>query len=509
MRTFAKTFSLLVLLYCLAPAAHANTAVAIAAGDSHNCVLTSAGAVQCWGSNVAGQLGDGTTNQRNTPVAVSGLTSGVTAIAAGKNHTCALTSAGAVKCWGDNNYGDLGNNADSQSDTPVAVLGLTSGVMAIAAGEDYTCALTSTGAVKCWGDNFHGQLGDNTTITRFTPVAVNGLSSGVTAIAAGFNHACALISTGAVKCWGWNSYGQLGDNTTTQRNTPVAVSGLTSGVIAIAAGYQHTCALTSAGAVQCWGWNGNGQLGNNSYTTRYTPVAVSGLTSGVTAIAVGDVHTCALTSAGTVKCWGYNGYGQLGDGTTTTNRLTPVAVSGLTSGVTAIAAGYQHICALINTGGVTCWGNNGSGQLGDGTVLTSYKPTSGVVGFDDLDGDSVAGTADALPMDAAASVDTDGDGTPDNWNAGCNTTCQTNSGLGLDDFPYNPAASTDTDHDGKPDSWNANCDVSCQNNSGLVLDDDNDDDGIPNALDPQLNWVPLTVNGTYKGSSIRERTSKQ
>ena len=347
----------------------------LAAGDYHTCALTSAGAVQCWGYNVVGQLGDNSTTNRLTPVAVSGLSSGVVAIAAGGAHTCALTSAGAVQCWGSNGFGQLGDNSTTNRLTPVAVSGLSSGVVAIAAGGKHTCAITSAGAVQCWGYNYDGQLGDNTTTNRLTPVAVSGLSSGVVAIAAGASHTCALTSAGAVQCWGYNVVGQLGDNTTTNRLTPVAVSGLSSGVVAIAAGGAHTCALTSAGAVQCWGSNGSGQLGDNSITNRLTPVTVSGLSSGVVAIAAGGSHTCALTSVGAVQCWGYNYDGQLGDDSDT-DRLTPVAVSGLSSGVVTISAGFHHTCALTSAGAVQCWGWNAAGQLGDNSTTGRLTPVA-------------------------------------------------------------------------------------------------------------------------------------
>ena len=196
------------------------------------------------------------------------------------------------------------------------------------AGLYHTCALLSTGAVKCWGYNQYGQLGDNSQTQRLTPVDVSGLSSGVTAISAGIYHTCALLSTGAVKCWGYNVYGQLGDNSKTQRLTPVDVSGLSSGVTAISASGYHTCALLSTGAVKCWGYNPYGQLGDNSQTNRLTPVDVSGLSSGVTEISASFFHTCALLSTGAVKCWGGNNFGQLGDNSQT-QRLTPVAVSGI------------------------------------------------------------------------------------------------------------------------------------------------------------------------------------
>ena len=311
-----------------------------------------------------------------------------TPIAANYAHTCALTSGGGVKCWGSNGYGRLGNGTTSNSNIPVDVAGLTSGVSAIAAGLAHTCALTSGGGVKCWGWNAHGQLGTGTTSASSVPVDVLGLASAVTAIAPGREHTCALTSGGGVKCWGFNGSGRLGNGTTTDSSVPVDVSGLASGVSAIAAGLAHTCALTSGGGVKCWGnnnggqlgtgttpagdprrdraWEGandNAQLGNYTTTDSSTPVDVSGLASGVSAIAAGYYHTCALTSGGGVKCWGSN-----------TGSLTPVDVSGLTSGVSAIAAGYYYTCALTSGGGVKCWGFNGSGQLGNGTTTSSRTP---------------------------------------------------------------------------------------------------------------------------------------
>jgi alpha-tubulin suppressor-like RCC1 family protein len=342
-------------------------ATAIVAGSEHTCALTAAGGAKCWGSNYWGQLGDGTTTDRHTPVDVSGLTSGVSAIAAGYLHTCALSASGGVKCWGDNASGQLGDGTTTDRHTPVDVSGLASGVSAIAAGGNHTCALTAAGGVKCWGFNEYGQLGDGTTTERNTPVGVSGLASGVSAIAAGLYHTCALTASGGVKCWGASSF------------IPVDVPGLASGVSAITAGEQHTCALTAAGGVKCWGWNRYGQLGDGTTTDRSTPVNVSGLVSGVSAIAARGNHTCALTAAGGVKCWGRNRYGQLDDGTTT-DRHTPVDGSGLASGVSAIAAGEQHTCALTASGRVKCWGRNRFGQLGDGT--TTNRPTPvGVVGF--------------------------------------------------------------------------------------------------------------------------------
>ena len=351
-------------------------ATSISAGYGHTCALTSAGGVKCWGDNGYGQLGDGTTADRRSPVGVSGLASGVRAIAAGEALTCAVTSAGGVKCWGDNAYGQLGDGTTADRRSPVGVLSLAS-VRAIAAGKALGCALTTAGGVKCWGYNRYGELGDGTKTDHHAPVDVSGLRSGVTAIAVGYLHACALTSAGRVKCWGYNRYGQLGDGTTIDRRMPVDVSGLAAGVTAITAGGGHTCALTSTGGVKCWGSNYLGELGDGTTTRRLTPSAVSGLASGVAAIAAGgEAHGCALTTAGGVKCWGYNGYGQLGDGTTA-DRRSPVDVSGLEGGVEAIAAGgYGHTCALTTAGEVKCWGRNSSGQLGDGTSTERRTPVA-------------------------------------------------------------------------------------------------------------------------------------
>lgn len=364
------------------------TAVSIAAGEYHTCALTSVGGVKCWGSNTQGQLGDNTTADHYTPADVSGLGSGIAAIAAGRWHTCAVTLSGGMKCWGANSSGQLGDGTTNQRTAPVDVSGLTSGVAAITLGEDYSCALTTTGGVKCWGSNGHGQLGDNTYyIEHYLPADVLGVTSGIKAISAGSANACALTTTGGIKCWGRNNYGQLGDNTTTERLTAVDVVGFTSGASAVSAGNYSTCALSTAGGAKCWGSNGQGQLGDNTGTNRSTPVDVVGLTSGVTAIAEGAAHTCALTNAGGVKCWGYNAYGQLGDNTYTT-RFSPVDVSELTGGVAAIATGwYYHNCALTTAGDVKCWGSNGAGQLGDGTTTARLTPV-GVSGLYSTGGSS-------------------------------------------------------------------------------------------------------------------------
>ena len=348
----------------------------LAAGENHTCSLTSQGGVKCWGVNTEGELGDGTTTNRSLPGFVSGLTSGVVAVSLGELFSCALTSAGGVKCWGWNPYGQLGDGTTTDRLTPVDVVGLSSGVSQIWAGGDNACALTIGGGVKCWGENGVGQVGDGTITNRNTPVDVVGLSSGVAKLSqsGGFFRTCALTTAGGVKCWGYNIYGQLGDGTTTNRSTPVNVSGLTSGVAAIAMGAIHSCALTTAGGVKCWGANNNGQLGDGTTTNRSTPVGVTGLTSGVARLGAGGLHTCALTTEGGEKCWGRNVTGQLGDGTTT-NRSAPVDVTGLTSGVIALGdVNGDYSCAYTSALGLKCWGDNHLGQLGDGTSVDRHVP---------------------------------------------------------------------------------------------------------------------------------------
>lgn len=352
----------------------------ISAAAGITCALTTAGGVKCWGFNGDGRLGDGATTNRLIPVDVAGLSSGVIAVSAGGDHTCALTSVGGLKCWGAGANGQLGNGSAIMIPTPVDVTGLGSGVIAVSTGSNHNCALTSVGGVKCWGYNGNGRLGDGTTTGGLTPVSVTGLGSGVIAIRAGASHTCALTSAGGVKCWGSNVLGELGDGSTTERLTPVEVSGLGSGVIAISTHDSHTCALTITGSVKCWGFNRNGRLGDGTTTNRPVPVDVTGLGSGVIAVSAAGGQTCALTSAGGVKCWGYNGNGQLGDGSTN-DRLIPVDVTGLGSGVIAVSVGGDHTCALTSIGGVKCWGNGSYGQLGDGSNSSHSLTPVDVIGF--------------------------------------------------------------------------------------------------------------------------------
>ncbi len=365
---------------CTGVACTVRFSVAVSTGDAHTCAITGSGALECWGGNNFGQLGDDSVAENPIPFGVVGLSSGVVAVSAGGGTTCALTAQGAVTCWGDDELGQLGDGGATNSVVPVGVVGLTSGVVAISSGEDHSCAVTGAGAVQCWGSDEYGELGDGSTMSSSeVPVDVVGLSSGVVAVSAGYYHSCALTTAGAVLCWGDNESGELGDGSITDSAVPGGVVGLSSGVVAVSGGAYHTCAVTTAGAVLCWGDNDWGGLGDGSTTDSAVPVGVVGLSSGVVLVSAGFDYTCALTAAGAVLCWGANDYGELGDGTHTKSAV-PVGVVGLSSGVVAISAGGTQACALTAAGAVLCWGDNTVGQLGDDSTVDSPVPVE-VLGF--------------------------------------------------------------------------------------------------------------------------------
>jgi alpha-tubulin suppressor-like RCC1 family protein len=357
----------------------------VAAGRDHSCAMF-LGQLQCWGKNSDGQLGNGTTTSSNAPRPVVALDGTVTAVAAGSSHTCAIINGGLM-CWGYNGTYELGNGTNVSSTTPVLVSGLNNGVTAVATGAQHSCAVVN-GGLKCWGRNSDGQLGNGDTQDSQTPIDVFPSGAGVTAVGAGVHHTCAVIG-GQARCWGEGDHGRLGTNNEDDSLTPVPVVGISDTVVGIAAGEYHSCALLDTGGVQCWGYNGYGQLGDDSFEESWVPVTVDRYfpavppelipLSGATAITAGDLHTCAVTNGGTY-CWGSNGLGQLGVGSTESSGFAkPVGSPG--ADITAVAAGYAHTCALVN-GAVVCWGSDEFGQLGDAAPSSHVPvPTVSMTGF--------------------------------------------------------------------------------------------------------------------------------
>lgn len=342
----------------------------VATGGQHSCAVV-AGQVYCWGRNELGQVfGDITARNYFAPILTAALSTTVQALVGGANHSCAITDAHGVVCWGRNEEGQLGDGSGVTPHAPVAVLGLTNDVQALTAHADHTCALLGSGQVWCWGLNKQGQIGGQPSEHQLAPVLVQALPR-AKQIAAGAKHTCALAESGTIYCWGRNAHGQLGNGSALDSSSPITVSNL-SNVQTIAAGDQHTCAVTALGAVQCWGRNNFRQLGyqgtdDNGLGYIRRPLLVPGLENNIQAIAAGNNHTCALTSSGSVRCWGDNRYGQLGDGTNLT-QFRPITVPGLSGAVIKLDAGGDHTCALLQNGQIQCWGRNTAGQLGNGEV---------------------------------------------------------------------------------------------------------------------------------------------
>ncbi|MCX6387449.1 MAG: hypothetical protein NTX07_01810 [Solirubrobacterales bacterium] len=328
---------------------------------NHTCLLLKNGRVVCWGQGNYGQLGDGTWVSKAKPVSVSGITS-AKQVSAGPVHSCAVLSGGTVKCWGANGNGQLGNGKTSSSASPVTVTGLT-GVKEVATGQWHTCALLTSGSIKCWGYGFGGQLGNGTAVvSQLTPVTVSGIT-GATDISAGSQFTCAIVSA-RVKCWGF------GFNMSSL--VPGYVNGITGGAAQVSASLAHGCATLTSGSIKCWGTGGYGQLGNGTTPNNSPAVTVTGI-STAKQVAAGGVHSCAVLKSGTVRCWGGSGSGQLGDGQSFYNRYTPVIAktSGGASitGMTQIVAGYTHTCAMFGDLMVYCWGAGAWGQIGNGAWL--------------------------------------------------------------------------------------------------------------------------------------------
>ena len=372
-------FSVLIWTRVPDPGAYSVHLTRLAAGVYHTCGESSDDKIYCWGANGSGRLGDGSTLDRSTPVAVQ-IPAGVTlsGVSAGGAHTCANASNGSVYCWGSNSFGQVGDGTTSARNTPVAVQAPAGVALSgVSAGGNHTCANGSDGKVYCWGYNSLGQVGDSTNTTRYTPVAVKapeGVS--LSGVAAGAGHSCAEGSNGQLYCWGSNNSGRLGDGTNTNSPAPVAVlapSGVT--LTGVSTRDNFTCAQGSDGKVYCWGNNVAGRLGDGTTTEHWTPVAVQAPAGvSLSAVSAGSGHACANGSNGKVYCWGTGLFGRIGNGSTG-NSLIPAAVS-VSEGVTlsGVTSGGYHSCAVSAAGPAYCWGQSQWGRLGDGRTSDSSVP---------------------------------------------------------------------------------------------------------------------------------------
>ena len=402
----------------------------ISAGGEHSCAVFTNGGLKCWGKNSAGQLGLGDTENRGDeegqmgdalPYIVLNENIGVREVSAGGEHTCALLNNGLIKCWGLNNYGQLGlgdqkNRGDQESEMgealPEVILGSGYASKAISAGRNHSCAISAGGTLFCWGKNDKGQLGLGDNQDRNEPVAVDvGEELTVKNVSAGGEHTCALLSDNSMKCWGEGGAGQLLTGTTDDHNTPPSAMELDDTLAAkeISMGTDHACALLNHGLIKCWGKNDVGQLGQGDTDsvgkdsgdpddeTDEIPTVNLGTNVIAYGIAVGTEHSCAIINNGMVKCWGKNNTGQLGMGNSVHNvdphvgddsgemgdALATITFGGSNRRAVQIGAGEDFTCVLVSDGKVRCWGKNDVGQLGRGdkeTIGDNETATAGMEG---------------------------------------------------------------------------------------------------------------------------------
>ena len=345
----------------------------VAAGGDHTCVIDPTGAVLCFGENEFGQLGNGQPgNDSPFPQGVVGPSDFVS-LGAGEFHSSGMRASGSMMGWGHNPLGVLGDGTTTDQPQPSPVNG-PGGAVGISQGmiASHACAVHQNGSVTCWGQNSHGQLGTGKLDPSLTQEQVIGLEDSI-AVATGYIFSCAVQWNGVVRCWGWNASGALGIGNLDAKTypKPVTVVGV-SDAVQVVAGNHYGCARTSSGSVYCWGYNGSGQLGIGTDAEHSpAPAAVVGLTDAVW-ISGGQSHVCAVRQTGSVSCWGRNYFGQRGNGTTI-DANAPVTVVGITDAA-RVSAGGEHTCALRSPGGLVCWGSNTSGQLGNGTSQSSAVP---------------------------------------------------------------------------------------------------------------------------------------
>ena len=332
----------------------------VAVGDKHVCATLTDSSIRCLGSSASGQLGNDTTSDSQIPVTVLQLPP-AQSVSAGTDHNCALLSDGSVQCWGGNGSGQLGNGTVIDRHLAGQFVGLSRHAIAVTAGRQFSCAVVDDGTAQCWGSNDCGQLGDGTGSAFMSqPDTVLGLTAPALTISAGGQHSCALLEGGLVQCWGCNEYGQLGNGSFTNSVSPTTVN-LPRDAVAITAGGNHTCALLDDGSVKCWGAGADGALGIGKTSDTPSPSAVTTLAGRATDVAAGASNSCAIIEGGAVQCWGSNIDGQLGEDATA-NSASPVTVDGQIQ-VAEISVGGTRTCVRHIDSSIDCWGEAPQGQI--------------------------------------------------------------------------------------------------------------------------------------------------
>ena len=366
--------------------------VKVSLGNRHSCAVNKSNDLFCWGHNWGGQVGDGTTVNKSTPIPVSfgsGSTSKVKEVGLGSGHTCAMDISNKVFCWGSNTHGRLGDGSFTDRLTPTEIdLGIESSyAVQLSVGMYHNCVIDSLNNLLCWGRNNYGQLGDGTLVDKNTPVLIAPGTDPSYAIqvSSGGYHTCAIFSAGDLKCWGSNYYGSmewgmLGNGGTNDLHTPTTISlGANVTPTQVELGFFYTCAIDNLSALRCWGSNRYGILGDGTNTHRNTPALVSlpADAANIIQVSLGWYHTCAISDKNDLLCWGLNWWGLLGLGSSGGTRNTPTLVSLGGSGVyaTQVAVGYHHTCAFDNSDNLYCWGNNEKGQVGNGSTQNVLTPT--------------------------------------------------------------------------------------------------------------------------------------
>lgn len=351
-----------------------NTKVFTGAMSSHVCALPNSNQLYCWGNNESGQLGIGVTGHQydaTTPQAIDSTTQ-YQIVSLGSQHTCALTVAGQIKCWGANFQGQIGNGTQSPAVVNPTTIDLSTSYKFVTAGSEHSCGITTAGKLKCWGYNFRGELGDGTNNLSSIPISIDAGENYIS-VSAGQDFTCAVTANGQLKCWGDGAYRKLGTGNTANQSLPTNID-IGTKYVEVNVGGSHACALTESHQIKCWGRNSHGQVGNGLQNGAdvSTPELIDASTQYVT-IGVGYVHTCGLTQNQQIKCWGLNNIGQMGNNAVPVNNYLPGLVSGGGLYLKIAIASYSA-CALTTNNSLFCWGDNQNGQLGSGNKVDSPIP---------------------------------------------------------------------------------------------------------------------------------------